>query len=166
METKKTHIDNQQMIQAAVLGGSVAALTDALPFLNIINCLCCMGIAAGGAAAVFYLKSLNPGKIFITPEIIQIGLYSGLAGAFIDFAFQYIVFQMIGNWQVEWISNMIEQMDDIPTIWEDLYSQLKSPEMQAFAGFSLLIRSLIIFPIFTFLGALFTNRILTKQQQN
>ena len=166
METEKTSIDNQQMIQAAILGGIVAALTDALPFLNLINCLCCLGIAAGGVVAVLYLRSMNPGKIFIMPEIIQIGLFSGLAGAFISFGFHYIIFQMIGNWQVEWISNMIEEMDEIPAVWEDLYTQLKSPEMQYFAGFSILIRSLIIFPVFTFLGALFTNRVLTKQQQS
>lgn len=164
METKKTPLDNQQMLQAAILGGSVAALTDALPFLNLINCLCCLGIAFGGVVAVFYLKSLNPGKIFILPEIIQIGLFSGIAGAFISFGFHYIVFQMIGNWQVEWITNMIEQMEDIPDIWEEMYTQLKSPEMQYFAGFSILIRSLVIFPIFTFLGALFTNRILSKNE--
>ena len=166
METKTTTLDNQQMIKAAILGGSVAAATDAFPFLNLINCLCCMGIALGGVVAILYLKSLHPGKIFILPELIQIGLYSGIAGAFISFGFHYIVFQMIGNWQVEWIRNMIEQMDEIPTVWEDLYDQLKAPEMQFFAGFSILIRSLIMFPVFTFLGALLTNRIFTKRRQN
>ena len=58
---------------------------------------------------------------------------------------------------------MIENMEEIPPIWNEMYEQLKSPEMQGFAGMSILIRSLIMFPVFTFLGALLTNRVLMKK---
>ncbi len=156
-------MNNQETTHAVLLGGMVAALTDALPYLNLINCLCCLGIAAGGAAAVLYLKSLDKDRVFVLPEIIQLGLLTGLAGAFFSFAFHYIMFRVIGNWQIEWITNMIENMEEIPPIWNEMYEQLKSPEMQGFAGMSILIRSLIMFPVFTFLGALLTNRVLMKK---
>ena len=123
-----------------------------------------MGIAAGGAVSVLYLKSLDRQRIFVLPEIIQIGLLTGLAGAFFAFVFHYIMFSMIGNWQIEWLTNMIENMEEIPPIWEELYTQLQAPEMQGFAGISILIRSLILFPVFTFLGALLTNRVLMKRE--
>lgn len=163
MEAERKLMNNQEVIHAVVLGGIVAALTDAVPFLNLINCLCCLGIAAGGVTAVLYLKTLHPGKIFMLPEIIQIGLFTGLAGAFFAFAFHYIMFQIIGNWQIEWIVNIIENMDEIPPLWEEIYEELQSPEMQGFAGMSVLIRSLILFPVFTFLGAMITNRVLMKR---
>ena len=156
-------MNNQETTYAVLLGGMVAALTDALPYLNLINCLCCLGIAAGGAVSVLYLKSLDKDRLFVLPEIVQLGLLTGLAGAFFSFAFHYIMFRMIGNWQIEWIMNMIENMENIPPIWEEMYEQLRAPEMQGFAGMSILIRSLILFPVFTFLGALLTNRVLIKR---
>lgn len=156
-------MNNQETTHAVLLGGMVAALSDAVPYLNLINCLCCIGIAAGGAVSILYLKSLDRERIFVLPEIIQIGLLTGLAGAFFSFAFHYVMFRMIGNWQIEWLTNMIENMDEIPPIWEDLYTQLQAPEMQGFAGMSILIRSLILFPVFTFLGALLMNRVLIKR---
>ncbi len=156
-------MNNLRLKQAAVLGGITAALTDTVPFLNLINCLCCLGLAAGGVVAVLYLYSNDSEKrTFSLPELIQIGLWTGITGALFAFAFHYIVFQILGNWQVEWISNMIENMEEIPPMWEDIYQELQSPEMQGFAGMAILIRSLILFPIFTFLGALFTNRVLER----
>ena len=158
-------MDNQKIYHAAILGGIVAALTDALPVLNFINCLCCIGIAAGGSAALFYLKGLEQDKIFTMPELVQIGLLTGLTGAFFSFGFHYIMFKMIGNWQIEWALNMLDNMEEIPALWDELYEQLQAPEMQGFAGLSILIRALIIFPIFTFLGALFTNRLFLRQNR-
>lgn len=75
----------------------------------------------------------------------------------------YIVFQFYGNWQIEWIKNMIENLDEIPPMWDSIYEDLKSPEFQGFAGGTILIRSLILFPLFTFLGALLTNQSLVKK---
>jgi hypothetical protein len=159
-------MNNLRLKQAAVLGGITAALTDAVPFLNLINCLCCLGLAAGGVVAVLYLYSNDSEKqTFSLPELIQIGLWTGITGALFAFVFHYIVFQILGNWQIEWIGNMIENMEEIPPMWEDIYQELQSPEMQGFAGMAILIRSLILFPVFTFLGALFTNRVLERRQR-
>ena len=58
---------------------------------------------------------------------------------------------------------LMENMDEIPTIWGDLYDDLQNEEFQTFAGFAIFIRSLIIFPIFTFIGALITNRLIDKK---
>lgn len=152
------------MVQAAVLGGLVAALTDALPLLNLINCLCCLGIALGGVTAVLYLRANGVRQPLNMPILIQLGLMTGIAGALIDFAFQYIVFQMLGNWQIEWLRNMLENMDEIPPAWEEIYNQLQSPEFEGFAGWGIFIRSLIIFPLFTFLGGVITNQWIKKKK--
>ncbi len=158
-------MDSNKLKQAAVLGGITAALTDAIPYLNLINCLCCLGLAAGGVVAVLFMYSSDDEKhIYSLPELIQIGLWTGIAGALFAFVFHYIMFQILGNWQVQWISNMIENMEDVPPMWEEIYQELQSPEMQGFAGMAVLVRSLILFPIFTFLGALFTNRALERKQ--
>jgi len=157
-------MDNKYFYQAAVAGGLVSAFTDAMPFLNLANCLCCLGIASGGIVALLYLKKYSGVPFFTLPEMIRLGLVTGIIGAFISFGFQYIVFQLYGNWQIEWIKNMIENMQDVPPLWENIYEQINTPEYQSFAGFSIFIRSLIIYPLFTSLGALITNQILIKKQ--
>ena len=148
------------------MGGFVSALTMVVPLLNLVNCLCCLGVASGGVVAVLYLHKYGPFDSFSLPQVIQIGLVTGLAGAFLSFFMQYLVFQFYGNWQIEWIKNMIENLDEIPPMWESIYEELQSPEFQGFAGASILIRDLIIFPVFTFLGALLTNRSLEKKTRN
>ncbi|HGY56446.1 MAG TPA: hypothetical protein ENK44_12120 [Caldithrix abyssi] len=157
--------DNAIYYQAVVLGGVVAALTDALPLLNLINCFCCLGIAAGGAVAVFYYQRyLPPDASMSTPLVVQLGLSAGIIGALVAFVFHYIMYQMMGNWQVEWILNTIENLDEVPPMWEDIYEELQKEEYQVFAGWAILIRSLILFPIFTVSGALITRRILQKRR--
>jgi hypothetical protein len=159
-------MDNPLLYRSALLGGVTAALFDAIPFLNFINCLCCLGIAIGGVVAVFYyrLYSDDSNESLPMPVIVQLGLMSGIIGALFSFTFQYIVFLMVGNWQIEMLKNLMDNMEEIPAIWEDLYDQLQNVEdFQNFAGFAILIRSLIIFPIFTFVGALITNKVLDKK---
>jgi len=153
------------MYQAVIVGGFIAALSDTIPYLSFINCLCCMGIAAGGVMAVFKYKNLEPGKEFVLPELIQIGLLTGMAGAIIAFVIHFIVFNLIGNWQMEFLTNWIESLDEIPADLEILYEELKRPELQGFAGMAILIRSLILFPVFTLAGALFANKILERIEQ-
>ena len=156
-------MDNRTYYQAIVLGGFVSALSVVLPLLNLINCLCCMGVALGGITAVLYLHKNAHVPSFSMPEVLRIGLATGLAGAFISFFMHYIEFQIYGNWQIEWIKNMIENLDEIPPLWEDIYEDLQSPEFHQFAGVSILIRELIIFPLFTSLGAFLMNQSLIKK---
>jgi hypothetical protein len=159
-------MNNQLLYRSALLGGITSALFDALPYLNFINCLCCLGIALGGIIAVFYYRmySEDSNESLSMPVIVQLGLMSGIFGAFLSFAFQYIVFLIMGNWQIEMLKNLMNQMDEIPPVWEELYDELQNgEEFQTFAGFAVLIRSLIIFPIFTFIGALITNKLIDKK---
>lgn len=157
-------MDNQKLIHAAVIGGLVAALSDALPYISFVNILCCLGIASGGIVALLYLKRLEPDKIFMLPELIQIGLITGLVGAFLSFVLNLIVFNAIGNWQVEWLLEMMENMDELPLVWEELYEQLQLPENQGFGGMLILVRNLILFPVFTLAGTIITNRVISKKQ--
>lgn len=149
--------------QAVILGGVVSSLSVAVPLLNIVNCFCCLGIASGGLVAVLYIRKYNQINVFTLPEIIRIGLVSGLIGAALSFILHYIIFLLYGNWEIELFTNMIENMDEIPPMWESFYKEFNSPEFQGFAGASILIRDLILFPLFSFLGALLTNRSLAKK---
>ena len=157
-------MQKQGYYQAVILGALVSALTDSIPLLSFVNVFCCIGIASGGFVTLWLLHRQNPEKeYFTTPEVIHLGLLTGIIGAFLSFVFQYIVFLWIGNWQVQWLLNAMNNMEELPPLWEKMYEELQRPEYQGFAGVAILVRNLIIFPIFTFLGALITNKIFIRK---
>ncbi len=159
-------MNNRELYKAALIGGFISALSDTIPLLNILNCLCCLGIALGGAAAwYFYQKELdeNDKKISL-PILVQLGLIAGLFGAFFDFAIHYMMYSLYGNWQIEWLLNMIENMEEVPNMWAEIHEELQADEYKYFAGAALLIRSLILFPVFTLAGTIITNQWMEKRK--
>jgi hypothetical protein len=156
-------MDNRNFYQAAVLGGTFSALTTVLPILNIINCFCCIGIAAGGAASVLYLKKYAGISGLLLPEIMRLGIAAGIVGAFFVFIVHFILYQIAGNWQIEFLINIIENMEDVPPAWEEFYNILQEVRYEGFGGAAILIPYLILFPLFNFLGALITNQIILKK---
>ena len=159
---------SHDLYKAALVGGFVAALTDTIPLLNILNCLCCLGIALGGTVAWYiYQKDWDESEKNISlPVLIQLGLVTGLFGAFFDFTIHYVIYNIYGNWQVEWLLNMIENMEEVPALWAEIYDELQADEYKYFAGGALLIRSLVMFPVFTLAGVIITNQWMLKRRGN
>jgi len=74
-------MENQRIIMAGIAGGSVAAFLNATPFLNLINCFCCIGILLGGAAGLFYYDRLVRDQEYITTATaVPVGLTCGSYG--------------------------------------------------------------------------------------
>ncbi len=158
-------MNKQDTYFAIFVGALTAAATDSLPLLNLINCLCCLGIISGGMIPIWLLSKKQQGRFFSTPEVVHISLSAGLLGALMAFVLQYLVYRMYGNWQVEWLLQAMEGMEELPPLWEDLYYELQKPEYQGFAGMAILIRNLIMFPVFTLLGGFVMNKILIKRAE-
>lgn len=155
-------MEKQHVYQAAIIGGFFAALTDSLPFLNLINCFCCLGITLGGALAVRYLRQHANQAEFSRAELVHVGLLTGIFGAFASFFLNYLMFLLWGNWQIQWITNMMDKLDELPPLWEKLYEEIQKEEYQGFTGFAIFIRAMLLFPVFTTIGALIGHRIFSR----
>lgn len=155
-------MDSRLLYQSAVVGGIVAALMDSLPYIKLINVLCCIGIAFGGFAAFYYYRSQSPNEPeeFRLSGLVHLGLLTGLFGAIASFIAQYIVYKMAGNWDIELLKNMMENLNELPPMWDELYQEIDSGKYDAFAGPMILVQSLLVFPIFTFIGVLIGNKFL------
>ena len=78
-------MENQRIIISGLAGGTVAAILNAVPFLNFINCFCCIGIMLGGAVALAYYDYTIQIKEYLSPAIaVTLGITSGIIGAFIS----------------------------------------------------------------------------------
>jgi hypothetical protein len=154
-------LDDQRVLTSALLGGTVAALLNSIPFLN---CLCCLGVMIGGGISVFYFQRTYGDNHLISPALaVNLGLTSGLIAAFLATGIDYAVFNTYGDWLRTLAQDPDMDLSDMPGWWEDI---LFTFEMQLDAGFpwfSNLIRNLLITPLFCLLGALATRGWLNRK---
>jgi hypothetical protein len=97
----------------ALYGGLIIGVISAVPFLNLINCLCCAGIMLGGVLAIFFYKdNFTPDTPpFTAGDCMTVGVFAGLIGAFVAVTLD-IIFQMIfGNVFGRFVLEQIQQMD-------------------------------------------------------
>jgi len=120
------NMDNQQVITSSIIGGSVAALLTAIPFLNFVNCFCCIGIMFGGAVGLFYYDRSIQFQDLISPALaITLGIGSGLAGAFIALLIEWFIYLNFGNWELDFLKNLLENLDEVPPVMDDMISDLE-----------------------------------------
>jgi len=158
-------MDNQQVITSSIIGGSVAALLTAIPFLNFINCFCCIGIIFGGAAGLFYYDRSIQYQDIISPAIaITLVIGSGLAGSFIALFIEWFIYLNFGHWEIDFLKNLLENLEEIPPMMEDMIADLEAEMTEGFLWGSILLQNLIIMPLFCLFGALITRAVLNRNR--
>lgn len=139
----------------ALYGGVIMAVISAVPFLNLVNCLCCAGIMFGGFMAVFFYKNdLGEGMPPLeNSDGLALGALAGLFGAVIGTILSAGIFAIVGNVAGQAVVNMMEGMlgDQMPP--EALDQMRTSMEDGGFSFMNLVI-ALIIDPLFGLLGGL------------
>ncbi len=162
-------MENQRIISAAIIGGITAAVLSTTPIINLINCLCCIGVIFGGAMGLFYYARLSSEPEVITqPTAVTVGIVTGLFGAFFAVALEWIFFELFGPWQIEFARDLVEHMDDVPVYVEDMLDELEDQIASGFNWGSILLENLIILPVFCLVGAMiarvFINRNLIEKR--
>jgi len=164
-------MENQRLINSAIVGGTVSALLFSVPFLNMINCFCCVGIMLGGAVGLFYYDRSFENREIISPaSALTVGLVSGLAGAFISIFIDWLISSMFGNWELELINVLNESLGNMPEMAEAMDDLIYEMEAEASKGFYLgrvlmgLVRNLILLPIFSVGGALIARIFINKNR--
>ena len=74
-------IEKPSKTQPALIGGLVIGLLWSIPFLNLINMCCCLGVMAGGALAASLLIKRSPTLPVSSGDGAVVGLLAGLIGA-------------------------------------------------------------------------------------
>lgn len=158
-------MDNQRLINAGILGGAVAALFNATPVLNLVNCFCCAGVLAGGAFGMLYYDRSQEEKLYFGPaQAITIGLVSGIFGAFFSLFIEWAIYLAFGDWQLDMVNKLIENMDEVPDYIYDLAQEMEDGLRHGFMWTFALIRNLLIMPVFCMGGALIMRTFLVRNR--
>ena len=71
-------------MQPALIGGLVAGVLSALPFINFLNACCCLWVVSGGIVAAYLLQERSPDPIEVGDGAL-VGLMAGVVGALVNF---------------------------------------------------------------------------------
>jgi hypothetical protein len=152
----------------AIYGGIIMGLLSEIPFVNLINCLCCAGLIIGGLMAVFFYKSnFTPDTVpFTAGDCLSVGALSGVFGALTATVLSLIISAMFGDVMMEFLRNWIENSNiKLPDqVREQFYEALET-ESSSVSFVTNFFFSIIIFPLFGLLGGLIGYGIFKPNQQ-
>jgi uncharacterized protein YqgC (DUF456 family) len=72
-----------RLAQPAIIGGLVAGVLSALPFINLLNACCCLWVVSGGVIAAYLLQERQANPIQVGDGAL-VGLLAGAISAFVS----------------------------------------------------------------------------------
>jgi len=134
------------MFMPALIGGGLAGILAAVPF---VNCLCCIWVIGGAMLAAFLLVKETPLQLSPGDGAI-VGIFAGIIAAVVEFIVS-IPFRAVENRLVQ---NMMERFseyfDEMPSGWESFFEGGDWTASMGLSVFGLFITAVV----FAALGAL------------
>ncbi|HEY6191332.1 MAG TPA: hypothetical protein VI215_03295 [Bacteroidota bacterium] len=151
----------------ALYGGIIMGLISSIPFLNLVNCLCCAGVLLGGFLAVmFYKKNFTADSPpFNSADCLAVGTMAGVVGAFVGTILSLIFAAIFGDVARELLLNLLKNSSlQFPP---DLLDKIEESIREGRSGFRMVFQfgsSLVIDTIFGLLGGLIGYSILKPKE--
>ncbi len=140
----------------ALIGGILLGVLSAVPFLNYLNCFCCLWVIAGGVVAAYLYQNQSIAPIQYGDGAV-LGLLTGLVGAVVDalvsIPLRLLGFGLAADALEEALRNL-ENNPDIPQETIEFLRSLFSQEGIAAVGIFGLLFEIVIFAIFACIGAI------------
>jgi hypothetical protein len=147
------------MFMPALVGGAVAGVLSAVPFLN---CLCCLWIIGGAVLAAYLLAKDSPAAMTAGDGAI-VGIFTGIVAAVVD-AVVSIPFQAINTQFVQrFMEGLAEYTEDMPQGWENFLERGAFEPSASMFMLGLLI-SVVIFSLLGALGGIIGMSIFGKKR--
>ena len=147
-------------LMPALYGGVIIGIISGIPFLSLVNCLCCAGVLFGGLMAVFfYKKDLPPdNQMFTNSDAMALGALAGVFGAVIANVIGGILLFTVGNVAGKAIYDVLmgfyESSGILDQMPPDAVEQMEQGMMDSGLSITNIVVSFIIYPIFGLLGGL------------
>jgi len=134
------------MFVPALIGGGLAGILAAVPF---VNCLCCIWVIGGAMLAAFLLVKETPSRLSPGDGAI-VGIFAGIIAAVVEFIVS-IPFRAVENRLTQNIMERFsEYFDEMPSGWESFFEGGDWTTSMGLSVFGLFITAVV----FAALGAL------------
>jgi hypothetical protein len=141
----------------ALYAGTLMGLVNGIPFLSLVNCVCCAGFLLGGILAVFFYKgNFTPDTPpFTIGDTMVVGILAGLVGAVVGTMVETTASLLFGN---VFAQAVLDRMREMPAQLPQEFIRLLEEAVAAPITFLSVILSLIInafiYSVFGLLGGL------------
>lgn len=142
---------------SALIAGAITGLLGNLPVLNIINCLLCIWVWAGGAIAVWLYRRYQPDEPGLTTgQAFGLGALTGLVGAILG-TVVFMITAALSAPLFEWMMRTFQVEGEMPFL-------IGAPSGVLGPALMFLVIDLVLYPIFGALGALIAASLAWKKQ--
>ena len=160
-------LEKPNKIRIALISGVAIGVVAAIPGLSLINCCCCAGVWLGGILAMYlYKQQFTEGMPPLeSSDALMLGLMAGVVGAFTATLINVLILVTFGPVEATLVKSLagkvLERMSEQGSVPSDMVETLKGQLDQSIKDstrmsniFGGLFITLIVYPIFTILGAL------------
>ena len=160
-------LEKPSKLRIALISGTVIGAVSSIPGISLINCCCCAGVWLGGVLALYlYKKQLTEEMPQLeSSDALMLGLMAGVIGALTATIINVLILFTLGPVEAELVKSIAEKVLDRlveqGSMTTDMVDLMKEQIDQSIrdAGnlsniFGSLFIALIVYPIFTILGAL------------
>jgi hypothetical protein len=160
-------MDREGMLKSALAGGVLLGVLSALPLVNLVNCLCCAWVIAGGVLAAYLYVKGSPFPVTLGSGLV-LGLLAGAIGAIVDTVLSIplnVVMTNVGMGLSEQTRDMVDMFPNLPPETRDAVLDMLSAGPGTGLFFLLMagVFKLVVYALIAMLGgalgvALFEKR--------
>ena len=161
-------MDQEGMLKPALIGGVLLGIASTIPLINLLNCMCCLWVVAGGMLAAHLFVKSTPVAVTLGRGVL-LGLITGAIGAVVETILSIPLHLALSGVGMGFAEQMREMAERIPNLPPETRSMMR----HLFAGgagigitfliFGTLMR-LIIYGIFAMLGGAIGVAIFEKRK--
>lgn len=156
-------LEKPSKIQTALICGCLIGVVASIPGLNLINCCCCASAWLGGVLAMYlYKRQFTEGMPPLeSSDALILGLMSGVIGAFVGTVLGQIILLLFGSVEARLMKSLVDRLSEQGSLPPEMADKFNEQLDEMISGsapmsrfFSGLFITLVLYPIFTCLGAL------------
>ncbi|TLY32330.1 MAG: hypothetical protein E6K56_03505 [Ignavibacteria bacterium] len=151
----------------ALYGGIIMGLVSSIPFLSLINCLCCAGILLGGFLGVmFYKKNFTPDTPpFTAGDCAAVGALAGVVGAVVGTVLSLLFVALVGDVARQFILDLLKNSNlQLPQGFLQMFEERMREGATGLALVFRLMAALVIDSVFGLLGGLIGYSVFKTKQ--
>ena len=164
-ENKPSSVSQPQkeldFLKPALLGGLAMGVLSSIPFISLLNVVCCLWVQAGGGLTTWLLNKQRPGGLKYGDGAFG-GVFGGLIGALVATIISIPV-QMIA-FTPERIDAIQRQFGGMPPAVRDAMLQWMTPGFSLTRTLFTLVLYMIVYGLFSMIGGILTVAIVGRKK--
>jgi len=151
-------------LKPSLIGGLALGVLSAIPYILMVNVLCCFWVLGGGGLTTWLLNQQRPGGLKYGDGAFG-GVFSGLIGAFVATLISIPVQMLtLTPERVAQVQAQFDQVPQMPPAMREAMLQFLTPGFNLTRTLFGLVFNMILFGLFAMIGGILTVAIVGRKK--